>query len=171
MFVHTTLQLRSTSEILRPHNVIYSATRISTCLVFLANQKTFFPSTPPYRPQSGATALVIWFLDESHHLQLGRKVRNVAAQLRAHKVSDRRNSLDTGWFETDWRSDYKFSSSRFKIQPRCCRPEQQGFHVSVWQYTYFTSKNEVWKEMVSKGYQVKNEGGELPFEDATPRRH
>jgi len=45
--------------------------------------------------------------------------------------------------------------------------KQQGFHVSLWQYTYFTSKNDLWKEMVSKGYEVKNEGGALPFEDAT----
>jgi len=45
--------------------------------------------------------------------------------------------------------------------------KQQGFHVSLWRYTYFTSKNDLWKEMVSKGYHVRNEGGQLPFEDAT----
>jgi alpha-D-xyloside xylohydrolase len=45
--------------------------------------------------------------------------------------------------------------------------KQLGFHISLWQYTYFTSKNDLWKEMVSKGYQVRNEGGEMPFEDAT----
>src|SRR4029079_11554601 len=45
--------------------------------------------------------------------------------------------------------------------------KQQGFHVSLWQYTYFSSKNDLWKEMVAKGYAVKNEGGQLPFEDAT----
>ena len=45
--------------------------------------------------------------------------------------------------------------------------KQQGFHISLWQYTYFTSKNDLWKEMVAKGYHVRNEGGQLPFEDAT----
>ncbi|HEU4766441.1 MAG TPA: TIM-barrel domain-containing protein, partial [Pyrinomonadaceae bacterium] len=43
----------------------------------------------------------------------------------------------------------------------------QGFRVTLWQYTYVTSKNELWKEMVEKGYHVKNEGGRLPSEDAT----
>jgi len=30
--------------------------------------------------------------------------------------------------------------------------KQQGFHISLWQYTYFASKNDLWKEMVAKGY-------------------
>jgi alpha-D-xyloside xylohydrolase len=44
--------------------------------------------------------------------------------------------------------------------------KQQGFHISLWQYTYFTSKNELFKEALDKGYVVRNEGGRLPFEDA-----
>jgi alpha-D-xyloside xylohydrolase len=43
---------------------------------------------------------------------------------------------------------------------------KQGFRISLWQYTYFTSKNEIFKEAVEKGYVVRNEGGQLPFEDA-----
>jgi alpha-D-xyloside xylohydrolase len=42
----------------------------------------------------------------------------------------------------------------------------QGFHISLWQYTYFTPKNELYGEIVKNNYAVKNEGGELPFEDA-----
>jgi alpha-D-xyloside xylohydrolase len=45
--------------------------------------------------------------------------------------------------------------------------KQQGFHISLWQYTYFTGKNDLWKDMVAHGYEVKNEGGQLPFEDAS----
>ncbi|HET7199807.1 MAG TPA: TIM-barrel domain-containing protein, partial [Burkholderiales bacterium] len=41
-----------------------------------------------------------------------------------------------------------------------------GFHVSLWQYTYFTPKNPLWKEVVDHGYAVTNEGGRLPAEDA-----
>jgi alpha-D-xyloside xylohydrolase len=44
--------------------------------------------------------------------------------------------------------------------------KKQGFHISLWQYTYFTPKNELYKEIVSNGYEVKNEQGGLPFEDA-----
>jgi alpha-D-xyloside xylohydrolase len=36
----------------------------------------------------------------------------------------------------------------------------------LWQYTYFTPKNPLWKEIVDHGYEVKNEGGRLPAEDA-----
>ena len=28
--------------------------------------------------------------------------------------------------------------------------KKQGFHISLWQYTYFTSKNDLWKEMVER---------------------
>ena len=96
------------------------------------------------------------------------QVRQVAAQLRAHRVPADVIHLDTGWFETDWRSDYRFSTSRFHDPAKMIADlKQQGFHISLWQYTYFTSKNDLWKEMVSHGYEVKNEGGQLPFEDAT----
>ena len=44
--------------------------------------------------------------------------------------------------------------------------KQQGFHISLWQYTYFTPKNELYNEIVKNGFAVKNEGGKLPFEDA-----
>ena len=96
------------------------------------------------------------------------QVRQVAQQLRSHQVPTDVIHLDTGWFETDWRSDYRFSTSRFRDPAKMIADlKQQGFHVSLWQYTYFTSKNDLWKEMVEKGYHVRNEGGQLPFEDAT----
>jgi alpha-D-xyloside xylohydrolase len=41
------------------------------------------------------------------------EVRDVAAKLREHKVPADVIHLDTGWFETDWRSNYQFSTSRF----------------------------------------------------------
>jgi alpha-D-xyloside xylohydrolase len=96
------------------------------------------------------------------------QVREVAKQLRAHQVPADVIHLDTGWFETDWRSDYRFSPSRFHDPAKMLSDlKQLGFHISLWQYTYFTSKNNVWEDLVSHGYEVKNEGGQLPFEDAT----
>ncbi|HAF24875.1 MAG TPA: alpha-xylosidase, partial [Blastocatellia bacterium] len=95
------------------------------------------------------------------------EVREVAAKLRQHKVPADVIHLDTGWFETDWRSNYQFSTSRFRDPAKMIADlKQQGFHISLWQYTYFTSKNELFKELVDKGYEVKNDGGALPFEDA-----
>src|SRR5258708_1120065 len=95
------------------------------------------------------------------------EVRDVATKLREHKVTADVIHLDTGWFETDWRSNYQFSTSRFRDPAKMIADlKQQGFHISLWQYTYFTSKNELFKELVDTGYEGKNDGGALPFEDA-----
>jgi len=73
-------------------------------------------------------------------------------ELAMYKVPTDVIHLDTGWFETDWRSDYKFSTSRFRDPAKMIADlKQQGFHISLWQYTYFTSKNDLWKEMVEHG--------------------
>jgi len=96
------------------------------------------------------------------------QVREVAKQLREHQVPADVIHLDTGWFETDWRSDFRFSPTRFHDPAKMLSDlKQMGFHVSLWQYPYFTSKNDFWKDLVAHGYHVKNEGGQLPFEDAT----
>jgi alpha-D-xyloside xylohydrolase len=97
-----------------------------------------------------------------------QQVREVARQLRAHQVPADVIHLDTGWFETEWRSDYKFSTTRFPDPAKFMADmKQQGFHISLWQYPYFTSKNELWKDIVARGYHVKNEGGQLPSDDVT----
>jgi alpha-D-xyloside xylohydrolase len=95
------------------------------------------------------------------------EVREVAAKLRQYRIPTDVIHLDTGWFETDWRSNYQFSTSRFRDPAKMIADlRKQGFRISLWQYTYFTSKNEIFKEAVEKGYVVRNEGGQLPFEDA-----
>jgi alpha-D-xyloside xylohydrolase len=95
------------------------------------------------------------------------EVRNVARLLRSYRIPADVLHLDTGWFETDWRSDLQFSSSRFP-NPRGVLQDlrSQGFHVSLWQYTYFTPKNPLWREVVERGYHVRDESGRLPAEDA-----
>jgi alpha-D-xyloside xylohydrolase len=75
--------------------------------------------------------------------------------------------LDTGWFETDWRGDYQFSKTRFTDPAKMIADlKKDGFHVSLWQYTYFTPKNALWKELVDQGLVVKDQGGRLATEDA-----
>ena len=92
----------------------------------------------------------------------------MARQLRARQLPSDVIHLDTGWFETEWRSDYIFSATRFPDPAKFMSDlKQQGFRISLWQYPYFTSKNELWKEIVARGYHVKNDGGQLPSEDAT----
>ena len=91
----------------------------------------------------------------------------VAAKLRENKIPSDVIHFDTGWFETDWQCDYKFSPSRFSNPQKMIDDlKQQGFHISLWQLTYFTPKNKYFSEIIDKNLHVKNLKGEMPYEDA-----
>jgi alpha-D-xyloside xylohydrolase len=95
------------------------------------------------------------------------QARDVARKLRDHHVPCDVIHLDTGWFEEDWRSDYKFSTSRFDDPAKMISDLQdQGFRVSLWQLPYFTPKNELHEEATRGGYAVLDSNGRLPTEDA-----
>lgn len=95
------------------------------------------------------------------------EVRSVAAKLRQNRIPSDVIHLDTGWFETDWRCDYKFSASRFKDPQKMIRDlKQDGFHISLWQLPYFVPKNLLFPEIVAQGLAVKDAKGNLPYEDA-----
>lgn len=96
-----------------------------------------------------------------------REVRDVAEELRSHRIPADVIHLDTGWFETDWRNDYEFSSSRFENPSAMIADlREMGFRVSLWQLPYFTSKNRMWDEIVDRGFHVRDAGGALPYLDA-----
>ena len=44
--------------------------------------------------------------------------------------------------------------------------KKQGFHISLWQLTYFVPKNKYFPEIIEKNLHVKNSKGEMPYEDA-----
>ncbi|WP_221392190.1 alpha-xylosidase [Dyadobacter sp. NIV53] len=93
--------------------------------------------------------------------------RNVADKLRRNRIPSDVIHFDTGWFETDWRCDYKFSPSRFKDPAGMIADlKKQGFHTSLWQLPYFVPKNDLFPEIVAEGLAVKNANGTLPYEDA-----
>ncbi len=93
--------------------------------------------------------------------------RRVAAQLRENKIPSDVIHFDTGWFETDWRSDYKFAPSRFNDPKDMISDlDEMGFKVSLWQLPYFVPKNDLFPEIIKKGLFVKNEKGNVPYEDA-----
>lgn len=95
------------------------------------------------------------------------QVRTVAAKLRQNRIPSDVIHLDTGWFETDWRCDYKFSTSRFKDPAKMIADlKHDGFHISLWQLPYFVPKNSLFPEIVQKGLAVKDGNGNLPYEDA-----
>jgi len=93
--------------------------------------------------------------------------REVAAQLRENKIPADVIHYDTGWFTTDWRTDYTFDPVRFKDPAKLMADlKQQGFHVSLWQLPYFTPKNTFFNELVKNNLVVKDAKGNLPYEDA-----
>jgi alpha-D-xyloside xylohydrolase len=96
-----------------------------------------------------------------------QQVRDVAAKLRDNKIPCDVIHLDTGWFETDWRCNYQFSTSRFKDpQKMIADLKQDGFHISLWQLPYFVPKNTLFNELVEKNLVVRDAKGNLPYEDA-----
>lgn len=95
------------------------------------------------------------------------EVREVAATLRHHRIPCDVLHLDTGWFETDWRCDYRFSTSRFADPAKMIADlRKQGFRICLWQLPYFTPRNPLYAEAVEKGYAVRSGDGGLPTEDA-----
>jgi alpha-D-xyloside xylohydrolase len=96
-----------------------------------------------------------------------KQVREVAAKLRENKIPCDVIHLDTGWFETDWRCDYQFSTSRFTDPQKMISDlKADGFHISLWQLPYFVPKNTLFNELVENNLVVRDAKGNLPYEDA-----
>jgi alpha-D-xyloside xylohydrolase len=95
------------------------------------------------------------------------QVRDIATRLRTDKIPCDVIHLDTGWFETDWQCDYEFSTTRFHDPKKMLSDlKNEGFHVSCWQLPYFVPKNKLFPELVGKNLVVRDDKGNLPYEDA-----
>ena len=169
MFVHTSAPVTfDFGKTFDSHNAIYTGDENLDIFVFLGEPKDVLSEYTQLTGRSPVPPLWsfgFWMSRITYKSE--DEVRDVAAKLRQHRVPADVIHLDTGWFETDWRSNYEFSKTRFKDPAKMIADlKKQGFRVSLWQYTYFTPKNELYPEIVSKGYAVKNQSGTLPFEDA-----
>ena len=170
MFVHTSAPLSfDFGKYYDAHNTIYSGDENLDLFVFLGDPKEVLSEYTTLTGRSPVPPLWsfgFWMSRATYNSE--QQVREVARQLRARQLPSDVIHLDTGWFETEWRSDYVFSATRFPDPAKFMADlKQEGFRISLWQYPYFTSKNELWKEIVARGYHVRNEGGQLPSEDAT----
>lgn len=95
------------------------------------------------------------------------QARDVAKKLKEFKIPCDVIHLDTGWFETDWRCDYKFSASRFDDAEKMIRDlAGEGYKISLWQLPYFTPENPLFNEILKKGYAILNADKGLPSGDA-----
>ncbi|PKD21673.1 alpha-glucosidase [Salegentibacter salinarum] len=93
--------------------------------------------------------------------------REIAANLRKHKIPSDVIHFDTGWFDVDWRNNYEFAENRFEDPVDMMEDlKEDGFHVSLWQLPYFTPKNTLFNEIVENDLAVKDAKGNLPYEDA-----
>jgi alpha-D-xyloside xylohydrolase len=169
LFVHTSAPVTfDFGKTYDRHNVVYTADETLDLFVFLGDPKDVLSEYTALTGRSPVPPL--W----SFGFWMGRitykseeEVRDVAAKLRAHRIPSDVIHLDTGWFETEWRSNFQFSRTRFRDPARMIADlRRQGFRVGLWQYTYFTPKNELFGEIVSKGYAVRGESGRAAPEDA-----
>ena len=93
--------------------------------------------------------------------------RAVADKLRKYEIPCDVIHFDTGWFETDWRCDYQFSSSRFTNATKMIADlKKQGFHTCLWQLPYFVPKNTLFNEIINDDLAVRDRSGNIPYEDA-----
>ena len=169
MFVHTTAPVTfDVGAEFDAHHTIYTGDELLDLFVFLGAPKNVvseYTALTGKSPVPPLWSFGFWMSRITYNSEA--QVREVAAKLRQYRVPADVLHLDTGWFETDWRGDFQFSRSRFTDPARMIRDlAGQGFHVSLWQYTYFTPKNPLWRELVDSGYAVPNDGGHLPAEDA-----
>ncbi|NLP56895.1 alpha-xylosidase [Lutibacter sp. B1] len=94
--------------------------------------------------------------------------REVAKNLRKHKIPSDVIHFDTGWFDVDWRNNYEFSKNRFdNPETMISDMKKEGFSICLWQLPYFTPKNTLFNEIIEKDLAVRDKKGNIPYEDAT----
>lgn len=169
MFVHTSAPVTfDFGYSFDRSNVIYTGDEFLDLFVFLGAPKdvlTEYTALTGRSPVPPLWSFGLWMSRITY--QTEDEVRGVAARLRQHRIPSDVIHLDTGWFETEWRNDYKFAPSRFRDPLKMIADlRAQGFRVSLWQLPYFTSKNEIYDRVLEGGFHVRNQGGQLPFEDA-----
>ncbi|MBO0798377.1 MAG: DUF4968 domain-containing protein [Blastocatellia bacterium] len=169
MFVHTSAPVTfDFGQAFDQSNMIYSGDETLDLFIFLGNPKEIlseYTALTGRSPMPPLWSFGLWMSRITYKSE--DEVREVAAKLRQYRIPSDVIHIDTGWFETDWQCNYKFSTSRFRDPAKMIADlRQQGFRISLWQLPYFTSKNELYKEIIQKGYAVRSEGGRLPAEDA-----
>jgi alpha-D-xyloside xylohydrolase len=169
MFVHTSAPVTfDVGAEYDAHHTIYSGDELLDLFIFLGDPKDVvseYTAITGRSPVPPLWSFGLWMSRITYKSEA--EVRDVAAKLRQYKVPADVLHLDTGWFETDWRSAYQFSKTRFTDPAKMIADlKKDGFHISLWQYTYFTPKNALWKELVDQGLAVKDQGGRLATEDA-----
>lgn len=169
MFVHTSAPVAfDVGAEFDSHHTIYSGDESLDLFVFLGEPKELlseYTAVTGRSPVPPLWSFGLWMSRITYKSEA--EVRDVAAKLRQYRIPADVLHLDTGWFETDWRSDYAFSKTRFADPAAMIRDlRRDGFRVSLWQYTYFTPKNPLSRELAEQGLAVRDAGGRPTSDDA-----
>jgi len=169
MFVHTSAPLTfDFGHSYDAANVIYSGDDCLDLFFFFGTPKEILSAYTALTGRSPVPPLWsfgLWMSRITYNSE--DEVREVASKLRQYRIPADVIHLDTGWFEEEWRCNYKFSTTRFRDPAKMIADlKEQGFHISLWQLPYFTPKNELFGAIVDNGYAVRNGKGNLPTEDA-----
>lgn len=147
---------------------IYVNEEIFDLLVFLGmpqrilSQYTSFTGRSPVPPD---WSFGLWMGRISYSSQI--EVLDIAKKIEEKDIPCDVIHLDTGWFNHDWRCDYKFDLKRFSdLSGMFDQLKKQGFHLSLWQLPYITPKNELFRELLSNGMAIKGNNHDLPTDDA-----
>lgn len=169
IFVHTSTPVTfDFGQEFDQSNVIYTGDELFDLFVFLGEPKevlTEYTAVTGRSPVPLLWTFGLWMSRITYKSE--EEGREVATMLRQQQIPTDVIHFDTGWFETEWRSNFQFAGSRFPNPGRMISDlRRQGFRVSLWQLPYFTTKNELYREAVSRGYAVRSPGGTPAPEDA-----
>jgi alpha-D-xyloside xylohydrolase len=169
MFVHTSAPVTfDVGAEFDAHHTIYSGDELLDLFIFLGEPKDLlseYAAVTGRSPVPPLWSFGLWMSRITYKSEA--EVRSVAAKLRQYRIPADVLHLDTGWFETDWRGDYQFSKSRFTDPAAMIKDlRKDGFHVSLWQYTYYTPKNALSRELIDQGLTVRDQGGRPTGDDA-----
>jgi len=169
MFVHGTTPM--TFDFGRTYDetaVLYTGDDSLDLFIFTGNPKEILAE---YTALTGRTPMPpLW----SFGLWMGRityksegETRAVAAKLRRNKIPSDVIHLDTGWFEHDWRCDYRFAPGRFRNPRKMIADlKKSGFRICLWQLPYFIRQNMWYPELVKKGLAVRRDDGAVFSDEA-----
>jgi alpha-D-xyloside xylohydrolase len=168
MFVHTSAPATfDFGHDFDESEVLYTGDEMMDLFVFLGDPKEVlseYTGVTGRSPVPPLWSFGLWMSRITYKSEA--EVREVAARLRQERIPADVLHLDTGWFETDWQSTFKFSGQFADPGKMMTDLAKDGFHISLWQLPYFTAKNPLFPEIVQHGYNVRNENGVLPAEDA-----
>ena len=87
------------------------------------------------------------------------QVMAVARKLRDMRFPADVIHIDTGWFDEDWRCDWKFNDERFPNPERMfAEAAEMGFRICLWQIPYVLKETSVYKDAKRAGALARNRG-------------